>query len=706
MSFSRIRPLAVFLVFLPVVSSCIQQRRPTPPAAQIEPYFTTIHGVTLEDNYHWLRERGNPAVMRYLEAENEYTAQMMKHTEDLQRKLYNEFLARLKETDQTIPEKDGNYWYYERTEEGRQYPILCRKKDSKDAREEIMLDENRLAEGHAYFDVGTWEVTPNGRILAYSVDTVGAEAFTIYFKDLQTGLVLPDEIPNTFYSLEWGNDSKTLFYTTLDEIVRPYRLYRHRLGTDYRDDDIIYEEKDLAYEMYLSKTKSDEYVLMKLESNTTTEIWYLDADKPEGDFQLISPRKSRVEYMVYHLDDRFLIRTNENAPNFKVLTAPVKDPQEKNWKEFIGHNDSVMIADLDAFANFLVLYERKDGLKQMRVLELKSGESHFIELPETVYTLRKHENKVYNSNVVRFTYTSLISPKAVYDYDMAGRSLEVKKEYEVLGGYDKTQYTTERLFAPAPDGAMVPISIVYKKGARKGTPNPLLLYGYGAYGLTSEPNFEMELISLLDRGVIYAIAHVRGGSEMGRYWYEEGRLFDKRNTFSDFIACAEYLVEQGLTSPDKLAAEGVSAGGLLIGAVANMRPDLFKAMVGAVPFVDVINTMLDPSIPLTVIEYEEWGNPNEEDYFDYMMTYSPYDNVKAQEYPNMLVTAGLNDARVQYWEPAKWTAKLRAVKTDNNRLLLRTNMGAGHFGESGRYDRYRRTAFEYAFLLDAWGIKN
>ncbi len=415
--FWPVAPVAAIIATLLTLSSCVQERRPTPPAAQVEPYITNIHGLALEDSYHWLRERANPAVTRYLEAENEYTALMMKHTADLQQKLYNEFLSRLKETDQTVPERERDYFYYERTEEGKQYPILCRKKDSEGAREEVMIDENHLAGTHEYFEIGTYRISPNNRILAYAVDTTGSEAYTVYFKDMVTGLVLPDEIPNIYYSLEWGNDNKTVFYTVLDDAVRPYRLYRHKLGTDFRDDELLYEETDEAFEVYLSKTKSEKYVLMKLESNTTTEIHYLDANRPDGKFQLFQARQPEVEYMIYHLDNRFLIRTNEGASNFKLMTTPVKDTKKKNWKEFIAQSDSVMISDVDVFEKFLVIYERKSGLKQIRVMNLTSGESHYVEFPESVYTYRTHDNKTFKSNVVRFTYTSMITPKTVYDYE-------------------------------------------------------------------------------------------------------------------------------------------------------------------------------------------------------------------------------------------------------------------------------------------------
>ncbi len=675
-----------------------------PPVAQKIPKVDTLQGEIRTDNYFWLRDRDNPEVVKYLEAENKYAEEVMKPTEELQVKLYNELLSRIKETDLTVPEKIDDYHYYTRTEEGKQYQIYCRKKGNLNASEEILLDLNELAVGHPYLALGVFKVSPNHQLLAYSLDTNGSEAYNLYFKDLESGKLFKDEIPNTYYSVEWANDNQTLFYTVLDEAKRPYQLYRHKLGTDSKDDLLIYHEKDQAYELYLSKTKSKKYLLMNLESETTTEVWYSDADNPEEGFKIFQPRQHEVEYRLDHHFDKFYILTNEGAKNFKLMEAPVNNPSRMNWKEILPHRDSVKIDDIEVFKNHLVVYERERGLKKIRITNLTSNQAHYVPFLEPVYTFWPARNPDFNTNLLRFNYTSLVVPKSVFDYNMDTQIRELKKQDEILGGYDPSLYQSERVFAKTVDGTLVPISLIYKKGMNKNGKNPLLLYGYGAYGISSEPYFSSNRLSLLDRGFIYAIAHIRGGGEMGRYWYDQGKLLNKKNTFTDFISCAEHLIAEKYTSENKLVIQGVSAGGLLIGSVNNMRPDLFKAVIANVPFVDLINTMMDPSIPLTVIEYEEWGNPNNPQYYDYMRSYSPYDNVKPKNYPNLLVTAGLNDPRVAYWEPAKFTAKLRALKTDKNLLLLKTNMGAGHGGASGRYDELKDVAFEYAFIFKVLGI--
>jgi oligopeptidase B len=677
-----------------------------PPVAKIIPKVDTLQGEIRIDNYFWLRNRDNPEVMKYLEAENKYAQEIMKPMEKLQEKLYSELLSRIKETDLTVPEKIDDYHYYTRTEEGKQYQIYCRKKGTLNAPEEVLLDLNELSVGHSYLALGIYKVSPNHQLLAYSLDTNGSEAFNLYFKNLESGKLLKDEIPNTYYSVEWANDNQTLFYTVLDEAKRPYQLYRHKLGTDSKDDLLIYQEKDQAYELYLSKTKSKKYLLMSLESETTTEVWYADADNPEEGFKTFQPRQHEVEYRLDHHFDKFYILTNEGAKNFKLMEAPLSNPSRMNWKEVLPHRDSVKIVDIEVFKNHLVIYEREKGLKKIRITNLTSNQVHYVPFLETVYTFWAERNPDFNTNLLRFNYTSLINPKSVFDYNMDTQIRELKKQDEVLGGYDLFLYQSERVFAKTLDGILVPISLIYKKGMNKNAKNPLLLYGYGAYGISSEPYFSSNRLSLLDRGFIYAIAHIRGGGEMGRYWYDQGKLLNKKNTFTDFVACAERLIAEKYTSSQKLVISGASAGGLLMGAVNNMRPDLFKAVIANVPFVDLINTIMDPSIPLTVIEYEEWGNPNNPQYYEYMRSYSPYDNIGAKNYPNLLVTAGLNDPRVAYWEPAKWTAKLRALKTDENLLLLKTNMGAGHGGASGRYDELKDVAFEYAFILYLLGIEN
>jgi len=676
-----------------------------PPIAEIIPKIDTLHGEKRIDNYFWLRERENPEVIKYIKAENKYTEAMTKHTEKFQERLYKELLSRIKETDLSVPEKIDDYYYYSRTEEGKQYRIHCRKKRSMDAEEEILLDENALAEGHEYFQIGVYEVSPDHQLLAYSTDTAGSETYTLYVKDLSTGDLLKDEIANTYYSVEWANDNKTIFYSVLDDAKRPYKLYRHKLGTDPSEDVLIYHEKDEAFFLSLYKTKSKSYLILKLGSNTTSEVHYLKADSPEGSFQVIHPRQHKMEYKVDHHGDRFFIVTNDDAKNFKLMETPVETPSKDNWKEVIPHRDSVKIDGVEAFKDHLVVYEREDGLKKIRVADMATDQLHYVDFPEPVYTFRPGWNPDFNTSLLRFHYASLVTPSSVFDYDMNTRSRELKKQEEVLGGYDPSLYQSARVFAEAPDGTRIPISLVYRKGLAKDGENPLFLYGYGSYGSSSDPGFSSNRLSLLDRGFIFAIAHIRGGEEMGRYWYEQGKLLNKKNTFTDFIACAEHLIAEKYTSSDKLAIYGGSAGGLLMGAVTNMRPDLFKVVIAKVPFVDVINTMLDSSIPLTAIEHEEWGNPGEKEFYDYMKSYSPYDNVEPKDYPNILATAGLNDPRVQYWEPAKWTAKLRTMKTDNNLLLLKTNMGAGHGGASGRYDYLKEIAFEYALIFDILGIK-
>jgi oligopeptidase B len=698
---------AIFLFSL-IISCfpvCIAQPSITPPIAKIVPKADTLFGDVRIDNYFWLRDRANPEVMKYLEAENGYTEAMMKQTEEFQERLYKELLGRIKETDFSVPEKIDDYYYYARTEEGKQYPIYCRKKGSLEALEEILLDQNALAAGHNYLGIGVFKVSPNHQLLAFSVDTNGSEAFTLYVKDLNTGKLLGDEIPNTSYSAVWANDNKTIFYSILDEAKRPYKVYRHTLGTNPSEDALVYHEKDQAYEVSLGKTKNKEYLLMNLESETTSEVRYLKADHPTEDFKVVQPRQHEMEYSIEHHGDKFFIVTNDNAKNFKLMEAPVEDPSKKNWKEVIPHRDSVKIDGIDVFKNHLVVYERERGLKKIRIVNMTNNEVHYVDFPEPVYTFWQSGNPDFNTNLLRFNYTSLVTPRSVFDYNMDTKTRELKKQEEVLGGYDPSQYQSERIFAKAEDGTMIPISLVYKKGMARDGNNPLFLYGYGSYGLSSDPNFSSTRLSLLDRGFIYAIAHVRGGGEMGRYWYDDGKLLHKKNTFTDFIACAEHLIAEKYTSSDKLVISGASAGGLLIGAVTNMRPDLFKVVVAEVPFVDVLNTMLDPSLPLTVVEYEEWGNPNDKEYYYYIKSYSPYDNVVAKNYPNMLITAGLNDPRVSYWEPAKWTAKLRAKRTDQNLLLLKTKMESGHFGATGRYDYLKDVAFEYAFIFDVLGIK-
>jgi len=701
----RFHPAYLILAFA-LFSACSPKQPATPPVAKIIPNTTVIHGDTLVDNYYWLRDKTNPEVIKYLEDENAYTKSVMKHTEKLQKKLYKEMLGRIQETDLSVPSRKDDYFYYQRTVKGKQYPIYCRKKGNLNAAEEILLDQNELAKGHSYLEVGVYNVSPDHRILAYSVDANGSEQYDLRFKDLGTGRTLSETIPNTYYGAEWANDNKTFFYTTLDSIGRPYRLFRHEIGTDPKNDALVFEEPDEAFYMNFFKTKSEEFLMIGLGSMTTTEVYFIRADQPTSQPTSIAKRKSGIEYNVDHHGDYFYIISNENALNFKLMKAPVAAFARKNWKEVIAHRTDVKLEGVDFFRNYQIVYERELGLEKILVTNLADGQSHYIDFPEPVYSVFPSNNPEFDTEVFRFTYMSMITPKSVFDYNLKTKTRELKKQDKVLGEFTSSDYVTERIFAPASDGKQIPISLVYQKGLKKDGTAPLFLYAYGSYGSSIDPTFSSSRLSLLNRGFVYAIAHIRGGGEMGRQWYDDGKMMKKKNTFTDFIACADYLIAQKYTNKDKLVASGGSAGGLLMGAIVNMRPELFKAVVVHVPFVDVINTMLDPTIPLTVIEYEEWGNPNILKEYKYMKTYSPYDNVVAKEYPNLLITAGLNDPRVAYWEPAKWTAKLRALKTDNNRLILKTNMGKGHFSATGRYDYLHDLAFEYTFVFDVLNIQN
>ena len=700
---SPIAPAGTPLDYTETDTAAAAGQQPAPPVARVEPRSHALHGETRVDNYVWLRDRDDPEVTAYLEAENRYTQSVMRHTEELQEQLYQEMRGRIKETDLSVPERVDDYFYYTRTEAGRQYPIYCRKLGSLDAPEEILLDENPLAAGHGYFRVGILEPSPDHRLLAYSVDTSGGEEYTLYIKDLITGQLLPEFMPGTSLGVAWANDSQNLFYTVLDRSRRPCRLYRHLTGTSPTSDPLVYFEPDESFFVDVNRTRSRRFLLLEIASHSTSEVRFLDAERPEDPFRVVQPRQPGIEYTVSHHGDRFFITTNDAAPNFRLVEAPVSNPARDYWRPFLPYRPEVKLDATDAFRGHLVVYEREAGLRQIRVVNLDSREEHRIAFPEPVYTVRGHENPEFDTTLLRFTYTSLVTPSSVIEYDLGDRNWMVRKRTEVLGGYDPSRYQSARLSATAPDGAQVPISLVYRLTAEPAGPRPLLLNGYGAYGLSYDPVFSSNALSLLDRGYVVAIAHVRGGEELGRPWYEGGKLLNKRNTFTDFIAAAEHLIEAGYTSPAQLAINGGSAGGLLMGAVTNLRPDLFGAVVAEVPFVDVINTMLDSTLPLTVIEYDEWGNPNHPESYAYIRSYSPYDNIEPRAYPNMLITAGLNDPRVAYWEPAKFTAKLRATKTDGNRLLLRTNMGAGHGGASGRFDFLREVAFKYAFILDVLG---
>ena len=676
----------------------------TPPVAAKQAKRIEAQGDVRIDDYFWLRERDNPAVRTYLEAENTYLNAVMAHTEPLQATLFQELRGRIQERDASVPEPIDDYFYYHRFEEGKQYPIFCRKQGSLDHAEEILLDQNEVAAGHDFCELGVYEISPNHRLLAFSVDYEGNERFVLQVKNLETGELLPDAIPETFYSVVWAADNATLFYNKQDASWRPYKVFRHCLGDNPTTDPLVMHETDDAFWLMIGKSKDQQYILLDLHSSTTKEVWFIPADQPTTAPTVIHPREHKLEYSVEHHSGNFLITTNWEAENFRVMSAPVTTPGKANWHERIPYRPAVKVDAVEPFVNHLVIHEREAGLRQLRIVDLRTNTDHIVKSPEPAYTYGRHANPDFNSNRLRFTYTSMTTPNTIYDYNMDTQEREFKKQEPVLGGFDATQYETFRLHATARDGTLVPISLVRRKGAPTDQPLPMLLYGYGSYGSTNEPAFNASRISLLDRGMAFAIAHIRGGGEMGRHWYLQGKLLHKMNTFTDFVDCAQHLVDNGYTAPDRLTAMGRSAGGLLMGAVVNLRPDLFKAVIAGVPFVDVINTVLDPTIPLTVIEWEEWGNPNKPDEYAYMRAYSPYDNLEAKAYPHILATAGFNDSRVQYWEPAKWVAKLRTLKSDNNRLLLKTNMGAGHSGASGRFDYLKETAFEYAFLLDALGL--
>jgi oligopeptidase B len=667
-----------------------------PPVAKIVPHSMTVHGDTRIDNYFWLRDRKDPDTIRYLEAENTYTKEKLQHTEALQAALYSEMLGRIQQTDLSVPVKRDEYFYYTRTEEGKQYAIHCRKKGS--GPEEILLDCNQLAEGHKYFRLGAFIASPNHRLLAYSVDFEGDEKYTVRVKNLDTVELLADEIPNTSYTLEWAADNATFFYTTLDEALRPYKVFRHALGA--KEDPLIYHEADERFTLDLSSTRSRAYIFININSSLTSEVRYLRKDEPTGEFRILLPRVYETEYDATHHGDSFFIRTNDGAKGFRVVEAPIANRAKANWREIIPGREGITIESVTAFQDYLVTEERHRGLTHICIRDMRTSAQHSIEFPEPVYTAELGANAEFCTKLLRFHYSSLVTPASVYDYNMETRERELKKQQAVLGGYDPQLYQSERIYAAAPDGAEVPISLVYKKGFVRDGRAPMLLYGYGSYGISIDPSFSSDRLSLLDRGFVYAIAHIRGGMDLGKPWHETGRLLKKKNTFTDFIACAEKLIAEKYTSPDRLGIMGRSAGGLLMAGVVNLRPDLFAAVVAGVPFVDSLNTALDASLPLTVGEYEEFGDPREKEFYDYMKSYAPYENVTPQAYPSIFVTAGLNDPRVSYWEPAKWVAKLRAMKTGDGLLLLRTNLGSGHFGASGRYEYLKETAIEYAFLLD------
>ena len=673
-----------------------------PKAKKIETILEK-HGDKRTDNYYWLNDRENPEVISYLEAENKYTKEALAHTEDFQTKLFYEIVGRIKQTDESVPYKSNGYWYYTRFEEKKEYPVYCRKKDSLENAEEILLDVNLLAEGLSYIDVAGLSISQDNTLLAYGTDTLSRRIYTIHFKNLVTGEMLNDTIENTTGGCTWAADNTNVFYSVKDEqTLRSCQIFRRTLGV--KDSELVYEEKDETFNTYVYKSKSKKYLIIGSDSTLTSEYRILEADNPKGEFRIFEPRKRGHEYGIAHFEDKFYVTSNHKAQNFKLMVTPETATGMKNWKEVIGHREDTLLEGIELFKNFMVVDERRNGLTHLRVMNLIEKTEHYLDFGEEVYSAGTSVNPDFDSEWLRFSYTSLTTPNSVFDYHLTTHEKKLLKQQEVVGGYNADDYKTERHFATAADETQIPISLVYKKSFGIKPENPLLLYGYGSYGATMDVYFSSVRLSLLDRGFTFAIAHIRGGQEMGRQWYEDGKLLKKKNTFTDFIDCAKYLITKNYTSQRHLYAMGGSAGGLLMGAVVNMNPEIWHGIVAQVPFVDVVTTMLDDTIPLTTGEYDEWGNPNDKIYYDYMKSYSPYDNVEAKEYPTMLVTTGLHDSQVQYWEPAKWVAKLRELKTDTNKILLFTNMEAGHGGASGRFERFKEVALEYAFLLDLEGI--
>jgi oligopeptidase B len=675
---------------------------PKPPVAKVIPKDVTVHGDPRIDNYFWLREKQNPDVAAYLNAENAYADAVMKGTEGLQDSLYKELLSHIKQTDLDVPYREGAFWYYKRTEEGQQYPIYCRKQGALDAPEQIVLDLNELAKGEKFMAIAAYIVSNDGNLLAYSTDNTGFRQYKLHVKNMRTGALL-EEVAEKTGSTAWAADNKTLFYTVEDHAKRQYRVYRHVLGSG-KPDDLIYEEKDERFHVGVQRTRSRKYIVMDISSHTTSEMRFLAAEQPTGEFRLINPRRQDHEYYVDDHDDQVLIRTNDKGRNFRLVTAPIGDPGEKNWKEVVAHRPGVMLSDIDVFQDFYVRVEREDALPHLTMVDFKSGATHRVEFPEPVYSASPAQNREYDTKLYRYSYQSMVTPNSVFDYDLEKRTSKLLKQVEVPA-YDPSKYKSERLWATARDGTRIPVSIVYRKDFQKTGKHPMFLQGYGSYGYPYPVAFGSNLLPLLDRGFSAAIAHIRGGGDMGKPWHDAGRMFNKKNTFTDFIDAAEYLIANKYTSRENLVVQGGSAGGLLMGAITNMRPELFRIVVAKVPFVDVVNTMLDASLPLTVGEYEEWGNPNKPDEYKYIRSYSPYDNLEKKAYPTILVKTSFNDSQVFYHEPSKYVARLRTLKTDSNPLVFKTNMAAGHGGSSGRYDYLKEIAFDYAFILSQMGVE-
>jgi oligopeptidase B len=690
-----------------------EQGSAKPPLAERKHTERVVHGHTLVDDYAWLREKEDPAVTAYLEAENAYTAAAMAGTGELQKQLYDEMLSHIQETDVSVPFRDGRYWYYSRTEEGKQYQTYCRKRGTVEAptgEEEIVLDLNALAEGETFLALGTMTVSDDGNLLAYSVDNRGFRQYTLRVKDLRTGEMLAERVERVG-SVVWATDNRTLFYTVEDEEQkRQFQLYRHEQGRQHSEDALVYEETDERFNIGAGRTRDDRYVILESASHTTTENRFLPADQPLGAWTLMEPRRDEIEYYVDHRNGRFYIRANDTGRNFRLATAPVETPGHRHWEELIPHRADAMLEEVDLFAGFCAVWERRQGLQHVRMIEFPGetptlGAEREIPFPEPVYSVHPHTNRIFETGNYRYAYQSLVTPASVFEYDVATGGQTLLKQVPVPGGFERERYASERIFVKAPDGVEIPVSLVWRKDMREAAGNPLWIYGYGAYGYSLPVGFNSSRLSLLDRGLVLAWAHVRGGGDMGKAWHDAGRLMRKRNSFTDFNAVTEALVARGYGAANRVAAEGGSAGGLLMGAIVNLRPDLYRAIISHVPFVDVMNTMLDPTLPLTVPEYEEWGDPNGKAAFEYMLSYSPYDNLAKAGYPAMLVKTSLWDSQVMYWEPAKYVAKLRTLKTDDRVLLLHTNMTAGHGGASGRYDYLKEIAMDYAFLLRELEVK-
>jgi oligopeptidase B len=690
--------LIVFMISSLFILGCKNQ--PKPPAAKEVQYDLVMHGDTRVDPFYWMNERDGEEVLEYLNAENAYAEAIMKGTEKLREKLFQEIKGRIKEQDESVPYFENGYYYYTRYEQGKEYPIYCRKKETLENSEEVMLNVNELAGGYPFYSVRGVSVSPNNKLVAFGVDTLSRRQYTIYFKNLETGELIDTEIPKTTGGVAWANDNNTVFYTMIDETLRPHKIFRHSLSSkDSQDDYLVYDEQDETYRAFVFNSKSKKYIFFGSSSTLSTEYSFLDADKPFGKLKIIQPREKGLEYSVTHFGDKFFIITNLDAKNFRLMKTSVKKTEKGHWEEVIPHREDVLISGIEVFQNFLVIDERKDGLKQLRIIDQNTKKEHYLDFGEEVYTAWIAYNPEYNTPLLRYSYTSMTTPFTTYDYNMETGEKILLKQTEVLGGFSSENYETKRLWVDARDGKKIPMSVVYRKGLDLNGNNPTLIYGYGSYGASMDPYFSSSRLSLLDRGFVYALAHIRGGEELGREWYEDGKLLNKMNTFNDFIDCSEFLINNKYSSSEKLFAMGGSAGGLLVGAIANLRPDLYKGIIAQVPFVDVVTTMLDSSIPLTTGEYDEWGNPNDPKFYDYMKSYSPYDQVTAQDYPNMLITTGYHDSQVQYFEPAKWVAKLRDVKTDNNILIFKIDMDAGHGGASGRFKALHDVAFEYAFML-------